>query len=348
MTPSRPRRRARRLRILVLVHPTLVPPDSLEGLDDREAFAVKTEFDIVSTLRRLGHEVRPLGLADELRPLRLAVEEWRPHVVFNLLEEFHGLREFDQHVVSFLELLRVPYTGCNPRGLMLARDKALAKKVLAYHRIRTPGFAVVRRGQKLRRPKHLAFPLIVKSLTEEASLGIAQASIVDSDAKLEERVRFIHESIGSDAIVEEFIEGRELYVGVLGDARPLVLPVWELRFENLPPGVAAIATARVKHDPEYQAKRGILDGPAELAPDLRTVIQHTTRRIYRALALDGYARIDYRLRADGAVYFLEANPNPEIARSEEFASAAAKAGLPYERLLERIIAVGLRRGTSAP
>jgi len=337
--------RRRRLRVLMLTHPDLVPPRSLRGTSERERYAWKTEYDIVACLRGLGHDVRPLGVRDALLPIRRTVEEWKPHIVFNLLEEFHGLGELDQHVVSYLELLRVPYTGCNPRGLVLARDKALSKKILAYHRIRAPGFSVVRRGHRVRRPRALAYPLIVKSLTEEASLGIAQASVVDSDAKLEERVQFIHESIMSDAIVEEYIEGRELYVGVVGNERPKVFPPWELLFENLSPGAAPIATARVKHDPEYQKKRGINQQPADLDDDEAAHVTRTTRRIYRALSIDGYARIDYRLREDGALYFLEANPNPEVARSEEFASAAEEAGLPYERLIERIISLGLRRGS---
>jgi D-alanine-D-alanine ligase len=196
----------------------------------------------------------------------------------------------------------------------------------------------------VRRPRHLAYPLIVKSLTEESSLGIAQASVVDADDKLEERVRFIHESIASDALVEEFIEGRELYVGVLGNTRLQVLPIWELSFANMAPGAAPIATARVKHDPEYQAKHGIVDGPAELSPQAAARITHLTRRIYRVLELDGYARIDYRLRFDGGLYFLEANPNPEIAKREEFARAAAKSRVKYDRLIEKIVALGLGRG----
>ncbi len=336
--------RRRRLRILVLMHPALVPPESREGYDEREAYVWKTEYDIVTTLRGLGHEVRPLGVADELRPIRTAVAEWKPHLVFNLLEEFYGLGEFDQHVVSYLELLRVPYTGCNPRGLVLARDKALSKKIVAYHRIRAPHFAVIRRGRRVRLPAALAYPLIVKSLTEEASLGIAQASVVDDAARLEERVRFIHESIQSDAIVEEYIEGRELYVGVLGNDRPKVLPVWELLFENLAPGAAAIATARVKHDVDYQEKRGIYQAAAELPAATRALVVRTTRRVYRALGLDGYARVDYRLRPDGRLYFLEANPNPEVARGEELASAAEAAGMDYEALLAKIVALGLSRG----
>ncbi len=332
----------RKLRILVLLHPTLVPPEDTAGLGERDAFEMKTEFDVVSTLRASGHDVRTLGVLDELLPIRRAVEDWHPHVVFNLLEEFLGRREFDQHVVSYLELLGVPYTGCGPRGLMLARDKSLAKQILAYHRIRSPRFFVARRKHRVRRPRALGFPLIVKSLTEEASMGISQASVVDSDERLVERVGFIHDTIGSDAIVEQFIAGRELYVGIFGFERPVVFPPWELLFENLAPGALAIATAKVKHDPRYQEERGIFQEESQLPTEVVTRIAHTTRRIYRVLALDGYARIDYRLAPDGSLYFLEANPNPDIARSEEFASAAEARGIGYEALLDRLVRQGMR------
>lgn len=334
----------RKLRVLVLMHPALMPPDKLDGYTDKEIFTWKTEYDVVSTLRKLGHDAKPLGLQDELMPLRTAITDWKPHIVFNLLEEFHGIAEFDQHVVAFLELMRVKYTGCNPRGLIIARDKALSKKLLAYHRIRVPAFTVCPRGKKVKRPKGLPFPLIVKCLTEEASLGISQASIVDTEEKLAERVGFIHKSIGADAIVEQFIEGREIYVGILGNERLQVLPIWELTFENLSPGSQAIATARVKHSPEYQRKHGIYQQQAEgLSPQLANHIIKTSRRIFRLLELDGYARIDYRLRPDGELYFLEANPNPEIAEREEFASAAAEAGMPYRKLIQHVLNLGLGR-----
>lgn len=326
------------------MHPSLLPPETLDGYTEKEAYVWKTEYDVVTTLRRLGHDVRPLGLADELAPLRLAIAEWKPHIVFNLLEEFHGLTEFDQHVVSYLELLQTCYTGSNPRGLVLARDKALSKKLLVYHRIPVPAFAVFPRGRKIRLPKDLSFPLIVKCLKEEASRGIAQSSIVDNEEKLRERVSFIHGSMESDAIVEQFIKGRELYVGVIGNKRLEVLPTWELVFENLPPGSVAIATARIKHNPEYQEKLGIYQQPAaELPLSLLTYIVRTTKRIYRILQLDGYARIDYRLGPTGMLYFLEANPNPEIAEREEFASAAQAAGLVYPKLLQKILQLGLSR-----
>jgi D-alanine-D-alanine ligase len=332
------------LRVLVLMRPEFVPPESLEGLPDKEIHRIKTEFDVVSVLRYLGHEVLPLGVQHELLPIRQAVDEWHPDVAFNLLEEFHGEAAYDQNVVSYLELLRVPYTGCGPRGLVISRGKALSKKLLAYHRIRVPMFAVFPRRRRVRRPARLEFPLIVKSLNEHASIGIAQASLVDSDERLAERVAFVHERIGTDAIAEQYIDGRELYVAVLGNQRLQVLPTWELYFDNLPPNAPRIATERVKHDFVYQEERGINQGPAmDLPEDLETRIPLVAKRIYRILELDGYARIDFRLARGGRLYFLEANPNPEIAQGEEFAEAAAYAGIPYEKLLQRILALSLSR-----
>lgn len=334
----------KRLRVLVLLHPDLMPPASREGYTEKEAHAWKTEFDVVNTLRAARHDVRAIGVQHELRPIRDEVRHWQPDVVFNLLEQFHGETTYDQNVASYLELLRVPYTGCNPRGLMLARGKALSKKLLAYHRIPVPTFAVFPMGRKVVRPKRLGFPLIVKSISEDASVGIAQASVVDSDERLAERVGFVHERVGTDAIAEEYIEGRELYVGVLGNTRLRVLPVWELDFGDLRAGQLRIATERVKHDPEYQERRGILQGPAEdLPPELATRIQQTAKRICRVLEVDGYARVDFRLAADGTPYFLEANPNPDVALSEEFAQAALYDGIGYPQLLNRIMQLAIAR-----
>jgi D-alanine-D-alanine ligase len=202
--------------------------------------------------------------------------------------------------------------------------------------------------RKVRRPARLSLPLIVKSVSEDSSIGIAQASVVDTDEKLAERVAFIHERIGTAAIAEQYIEGRELYVGVLGNDRLRVLPVWELQFGNMAEGTWRIATEKVKHDPDYQERRGILHGPAEdLAPELYAGIQRTAKRIYRTLELDGYARIDFRLSAEGVLYFLEANPNPEISESQEFATAARHDGLSYSDLLHRILALGMSRTASS-
>ena len=330
----------RKLRVAVLVHPSLLPPDSIEGLSEQQWYDCKTEYDVASTLRELGHDVRPLGIANDIQPLRALVEEWRPHIAFNLLEEFAGRQELDYHVVALLEMLGVPYTGCRPRGLILARDKALSKKLLAYDGVTVPKFAVFPRKQRVQRPKELGFPLIVKGLTCEASLGISQKSIVDTDAKLRERVAFIHRNNHSDAIAEEFIEGRELNVGVLGEE---VLPVWELQFREWPKNAHRIATAHAKHNRTYQRKHSIYQVPAELSDELRAHVVQTTQQIARTLDLDGYTRVDYRLDANEKLFFLEANPNPDVARTEEFASAARKLGIAYPDLIQRIVESGLRR-----
>jgi D-alanine-D-alanine ligase len=334
----------KRLRVLVLLHPDLVPPDSLKGFSESEINQWKTEYDVVSTLRAAGHEVKPLGVQHELKPIRDEVETWQPHVVFNLLEQFHGEAVYDQNVASYLELLRVPYTGCNPRGLMLARGKDLSKKLLAYHRVPLPAFAVFPKRRKVKRPPRLSLPLIVKSLSEDGSYGISQASVVDSDEKLAERVAFIHDRIGTAAIAEEYIEGRELYVGVLGNERLRVLPIWELKFGTLAQSGLPIATEKVKHDLDYQERHGTNVGPAkDLTPQLAAGIEKVAKRIYRTLELDGYARIDFRLSADGVPYYIEANPNPEIAKIEEFAAAAKHVGIDYTDLLHRIVALGIAR-----
>ena len=179
-------------------------------------------------------------------------------------------------------------------------------------------------------------------------MGIAQASVVDDDDKLAERVAFVHDSIGTDAIVEQFIEGREIYVGVLGNDRLVALPPIELVFEKMPANAALIATAKVKHDVAYQEKRGIALRAAEgLAPEVRERIARLAKRIYKTLELDGYARIDFRLSSANVPYFLDANPNPDISDGEELASAAALIGMKYGELISRILNLGLRRGNGA-
>ena len=330
----------RPLRVLALMHHNLVPPDDVSGYDVTSV-DWKMEFDVAETLRTMGHDVRQLGVEDDLGVVRKSVADWQPHIVFNLLESFHGVGVFDQNVVSFLELLRVPYTGCNPRGLMLSRDKALSKTLLSYHRIPVPEFLVVRMGRKVRRPKRLEFPLIVKSLTQEASIGISRASVVEDDEKLVERVRFIHESIGTDAIVERYVDGREVYVGLLGNQRLQVFPVWELRFDRMPEDGRLIMTDRAKWNAKYQKKYGIMTGPADLDDAHRAQIQRLAKRVFRTLDLSGYARLDLRLDAQGRVYVLEANPNPQLAYGEDFAESAEHGGLSYEALLQKILNCGL-------
>ena len=332
----------KKIRVLVVVHASLIPPESLEGYSEKEVEEWRTEYDVTTTLRKCGHEVRCVGVLDSLTELRTEIAEWKPDIVFNLLEEFNGIVTYDQHVVAFLELMRQPYTGCNPRGLLLSRDKSLSKQLLTFHRIPTPQFVVYRRGVRFQVPRKLKFPLFVKSTVEDASLGIAQASVVEDVARLKERVEFVHEQVGSDALVEEFIEGRELYVGVMGNDRLTRLPVWEMVFGSMPDSLAAIATRKVKWDKHYQSKYGITTRAAtDLPQSIVTRLDRLSRRIYRVLGLSGYARMDFRVTSNGEVYVLEANANPNLEAAEDFAESARAAGMSYEELLERIMALGL-------
>jgi len=333
----------KKFRVLVLMHEDLVPPRSLEGYTDKEILEWKVEFDVLEGLRELGHEVRPLGVRSDLGVVQTAIEEWKPHIAFNLLEEFHGVAVYDHHVVSYLELMRQPYTGCNPRGLLIAHDKALSKKILTFHRIPTPKFGVYPIGRKVKRPKRLEFPLVVKSATEHASLGISQASVVHNDEKLRERVDFIHSQVMTDAIVEHYVEGRELYVGVIGNQRLQTFPIWEFVFTNPRENVPLIATEKAKWDPEFQQRRGVETHAAEnLSPEIEQAIAKLCKRVYRALDLSGYARMDLRLTPEGRVYVLEANPNPNLEYGEDFAESAEKVGISYDVLLQRIISLGRR------
>jgi D-alanine-D-alanine ligase len=332
----------RKLRILVMMDKALVPPASVGGMSRGEIAPFKTEFDVVSALVSIGHDVRPIGVKTDVAVLAEAIRDFQPQVCFNLVEDFDGIPSRDQHVVSYLELINQPYTGSNPRGLTLARDKALTKKILSYHGINVPRFAVFLKGRVVKRPVSLEFPLLVKSLTEEGSVGIAHASVVHDDRQLADRVAFLHERHGTDAIAEQYIEGRELYVGVMGNRKLQTLPVWELCMKDLPSFAPRIATSKVKWDDSYRQRHGIVSQAASDLPEgMAQHIAELGREIYRSLDLSGYARIDLRLTNDGEVYLLEANPNPQIARGEDFADSAAEAGISYEALLQRIVNLGL-------
>ncbi len=335
-------RAKKKLRVLLLCHEELVPPDSIDGKSDEEIADYRTEFDVITTLRDLGHEAEVLGVGDEIDLIRRATLEFQPHVCFNLMVEYHGAAHYDQHVASYLELHKLAYTGCNPRGLTLARDKALSKTILAAEGVPVPAFHVFPKGRRTKRPKDLGLPLFVKSVDEEASLGISRKSIVTTDEALQERAAFVHETVGTDAIAEEYIEGREFYVGVLGNRKLEVLPPWELKIHGLPKGAPNIATRRVKWDVAYQKRMQVKNGPADLPEELDRAVREASKATYRALSLSGFARLDFRLRPDGRFYLLEANPNPDLTFGEDFADSAEAAGLSYDELIQRIVELGQR------
>jgi D-alanine-D-alanine ligase len=325
-----------------MVHKTLVPPEDIDGFSESEIDEFRTEYDVLHTLRRLRHDVRVVGVGDHLTELREVIDEWHPHVVFNLLDEFSGIISYDHYVVAYLELIRQRYTGCNPRGMMLSRDKVLTKRVLATHRVATPEFRLFPFGRRFREPARLTFPLFVKSATEDASLGISQASLVEDIRSLRERVQFIHDQVESDALVEEYIDGREIYVGVLGNSRLAALPPWEMDFGRLSSAETRIATRKVKWDRNYQRKHGIKTGRAhDLSDEQRDLLTRLAKRTYRALHMSGFARMDFRLCNDGRVFLLEANANPNLSKGEDLANSAKAAGIGYTALVERIVRLGL-------
>lgn len=326
------------------MHAALVPPRSIEGLSDEQIDLFKMEYDVCAALHNLGHEVIHVPVEDDLAPIRRVLRERRPHIAFNLLMHFHDAGIYDSAVVSWLELNKQHYSGCNPRGLFVANDKALCKKVFAYHRIRAPRFFVVGRGKKARGlPKGLRWPLFVKSRSEHSSTGISQGSIVHDLDQLQARVKYVHDNVGTAALCEEYIVGRELTVGILGNKRVEVSPIWEIFMDDLPPGVANITTSRVKWDHAYQKKIGLRTGPAEGLDDSKIAeIQRTARRIHRAVGLSGYTRIDMRLDAEGQVWILEANPNPDLCFGEDFAESFRQFGYSYPELLQKILNLGLR------
>src|SRR6478609_561778 len=331
----------RKLKVLVLfdgTSPTTVDQDFSNELKTKEW---KTEADVMNALGAMGHTPEHLAIYDDVDLLRQKLEMCAPDVLFNLVEQFRNKSEFDQNIASFLEMQGLPFTGCGSTGLTLCKHKGISKKILSYHRIHTPDFVTFARGKRFGRPKRLRFPILVKPLKEEASYGISQASFVETDEQFKERVAFVHEKFDNDAIAEDYIEGRELYVSLMGNHRLQVFPIRELVFREVPPDEPKIATYKAKWDEAYRQRWGLENRYAEgLEPALVRNIEAACKRIYHLLTIDGYARLDLRLNARNELYFIEANPNPILAPDEDFAQSALKAGVAYPQLIDRIARLG--------
>ncbi|MDB6017119.1 MAG: ddlA [Pedosphaera sp.] len=332
----------RKLKILALfdaIAPTTLDQDLSAEFKTEDW---KTEANVLAALNELGHATEHLAIFDNLDLLQQKMQSFTPDVIFNLADQFKNNRAFDQHIVSLLAMQGFPFTGCGSTGLTLCKHKGISKKILSYHRIHVPEFVTIARGKRIARPKRLKFPILVKPLKEEASYGISQASFVETDEQFKERVQFLHEKHDSDVIAEEYIEGRELYVSILGNHRLQVFPIRELVFKEVPPDEPKIATYRAKWDEDYRKKWGLQNQFAEgLDPALASTIEQTCKRIYHLLTIDGYARVDLRVTPKNEVYFIEANPNPILAQDEDFALSALKANLSYPQLIDRIIRLGL-------
>ena len=333
----------KKLKVLVLfdgTSPTRLDQDFSQELKTKDW---KTEADVMNALGALGHIAEHLAIYDDVDLVRQKLEAFAPDVLFNLVEQFKNKSGFDQNIVSFFEMQDLPFTGCGSTGLTLCKHKGISKKILHYHGIHVPNFLVIPRGQRIGRPRQLKLPILVKPVREEASYGISQASFIQNEEQFRERVAFIHEKHSSDAIAEEYIDGRELYVSLMGNVRLIVFPIRELVFREVPPNEPKIATYNAKWDEEYRKRWGLENQFAEdLEPALVSNIEQTCKDIYRLLTIDGYARIDLRLTPENKLYFIEANPNPILADDEDFALSAAKAGLAYSQLIERILRLGVK------
>ena len=329
---------AKSQKVLLLVDLIEKPPwdqDYSKFLDQDDW---ETENHVLETLKSLGYEVKIFGVFDDIVPLVQEIQNNPPDVVFNMCESFKNRREFEPNVIAVLDLLGIKYTGSGAFSLSLCQDKGLTKKILSYHKISVPGFVVSYLKRPLRTLKKFKYPAIIKPLGLEASEGIAQVSFAENEKECLERIRFVHESLQADAIIEEYIEGRELYVGVLGMERPKTLPIRELLFSEVPEGEPTFATYKAKWDEDYQEKWGIYTDFARSLPDhLEKKIDKTCKKIFKLLQLRSYARIDLRLKPSGECYFLEANPNPGIADHEEFPLAAEKAGMKYQDLIKKLL-----------
>lgn len=340
---TRSRKAKKKLRVLVLVHDVLVPPPGAEEFDPEDTWAYQMELDVKMTLAERGHIVDVLGLGSDLEPLRQRLAEFEPDIVFNIMTDFHGVIAYEAHVVCYLELLKQPYTGCNPRGIMLANDKSLSKKVMKYHGIPCPGFAFFPQGKRATKlPQGVHYPVIVKSADQHGSAGISQKSVVHNDEQLRKRVEYMHRTLADDVIAEEYIDGRELTVSIVGNDRLDVFPVWELWYSKLPRRNKPIATERLKWDVDYAQSIGIKTGRARrLTKAQEKQVQGIARGAYRALQLSGYARMDLRMDRAGNFFVIEANVNPDLTEIEDFSEAADAVGLDYGQLLERILRAGL-------
>jgi D-alanine-D-alanine ligase len=326
---------ARRLRVLLLTHADLLPPAGARARPPGSRPAPwGTERDLLDALERLGHEPQALGLNRSLVPLSRALETWRPDVVLNVLEEFRDLTRLAPDVIRAVERRGVPVTGCPAAALAGAHDKLRAKRRLAAAGLAVaPGLAL-RKGARLPDRLPFAAPLIVKSLTEHGSAGLTQASVVTSARALGAQARRLFRRIGSDVLVERYVEGRELYVAVL-DGR--ALPPCELARAS-PATRPWIASERTKWDPAYQRAHGLSFGPAaRLAPRARRAVLAAARRAASALGLEALARVDLRLDAAGVPWVIEVNPNPDVCSWGETATSARLAGLGYDRFVQRLL-----------
>ncbi len=293
------------------------------------------ERDVVKTLTALGHKVHLQGICSDLNCFYDAVKNVEPDLIFNLCETLNKNRSFESLITGFCELLNIPYTGAKSYDLQLCCDKSIAKKILSFHQIATPDFLVTRKNSKS--IGKMVLPAIVKPLSSEASEGISQRSFVKTRRECLSRVEYLHKKLNSDVIIEEYIEGSDIYIGIMGYKEVTVFEPVIIRYGKYPQKRANIATSNVKWSCAYRRRWGISVNQLKLEQNKIDKIKDYCMHIYRALNLRGYCRLDLRLSKEGEIYFIEANPNPSIAKSDEFALSAKFFGCDYMMLISKIV-----------
>jgi D-alanine-D-alanine ligase len=332
----------RKLNITALVDSWTIPANDPDFREKPEK--PSTEYHVIRTLRELGHNVSVLGSDEnDIANVITTLGKEKPDLVFNLTEALGGNRCMDMNIAAVLELLDIPFTGSGPAGLMLCRDKRLCKQLLTLHRIRVPQFVSTIPNQKVQIPKSLHYPLVVKPAFEDSSEGISNASLVTNETALLERVKFVHEGWNQPVITEEYVEGHELYVGIIGNKCLTVLPIRECFFDSGNHEGPHLTTYRVKWNAEYRKKWGIKFGFAKLEAATVKNIERICKKVYRLLQLRDYGRIDIRLTPEKKIVVLEVNPNADIGYGDEIAEAAEKAGIKYEKLIDRIVHLAMCR-----
>ena len=301
------------------------------------------EASVLSSLERLGHDVVTMAVFDNVGDVFDKIKSCAPDLVFNQCESFHDNRAQEPNIPALLDLMKIRYTGSGPDGLLLCKDKALAKELLSHHRVRVPRFVVSHLRSPLRRLQHFGYPAFVKPVGQEASDGIAKASFVRDEREAIERLRYLHQRFNSDAMIEEYIEGRELYVSVLGNRRRVVFPPREIFFENVPDDEPKFATSHAKWNDAYRKRWGITNGPAADLPEtVRKDLHKLARNVYAWLRIRGFGRIDIRLSHRDEMFVIEANPNPSLACDDDFPQSANAGGMTYDAMIQEIVNAALQ------
>jgi len=332
---------ARRLKITAVVEDAVIQND--DPLFKSRPEEPSMEHDVLRALRRLGHDVSVLGIYDRVEPMVERLGQQSPDLIFNLAEQFANDRRHDKHVAGLLEMMDIPFTGTGATGLLLARDKALCKHLLSSFDVGVPGFWVFPFSKNITLPRGIRFPLVVKPAFGDGSEGISNNSLVEDEVALYDRIEMLQDRFKQDVIAEEYIEGHEVYIGLLGNDRLQVLPAYEVRFGKENQGGPKLATYQVKWNKAYRDKWKIQFGFADLPKKLSERVAIACRKTFHALQLRDYARIDLRITSKEEIYVLEANPNPDITQGEEMAEGARKVGMSYSRFIARLAQLAMGR-----